>query len=128
MLFRKYQMQLRQNYGQSHYREIEYRCYFSLATLRCLLGIVTILAVAAMILAAITFRSAAVLSKTLDTPAHGGQCGIGGTSKAIELAHNELSAFHHRCLEDPANKDKFVFQCPGFAKAFPEFPQRQPYA
>lgn len=127
MLFRQYQTELKRTYGQSHYREVEYRCYFSLGTLRCLLAAVTFLALAAMFLAAITFKSAVILSEALDSTAHGGRCGLGGASEAIELAHKELSDFHHKCLEDAASKGKLVYECPGFAEIFPEFPQKQPY-
>lgn len=126
--FRNHQMELRRMYGQSHYREVHYSCYFSLATIRILLVAVTVLAIVAMALAAVVMVAASTLSRSLAPTSHGGLCGLGGVSEAIELAHRKLFHFHHACLEDPVNKDKLVYQCPGFADAFPEFPESQPYA
>jgi len=108
--------------------EIEYSCYFSLTTIQILLLLVTVLALVAMALAVVVLDAASTLSSSLAPVSHGGRCGLGGNSEAIELAHKKLSDFHFSCLEDSANKDKPVHQCPGFADAFPKFPENQPYA
>jgi len=124
---RIHERELKRLHGWQH-NEVEHGVFFTLTTLRCILAAITILGIVNMVLAAVVMKAAATLSRSITPAAHGGLCGLGGASEAIELVHERLVEFHDECLQDPANDGKLVYQCPGFAGAFPDFPGSQPYA
>jgi len=117
---RKYQNTLKRWFGATRFHETEFRSPCSLSTLNFLLTSVVVLAMTSLALGVVVMRSTNVLTMALTPRPDGGYCGLGGTSKQLEVMHQELRKFHDECLQSPANDGKLIQECPGFATAFPE--------